>query len=1531
MRCINNRRVLANLLMGFPARFRLTINRRAFSRIAVGIFAVTITLLWIPSSTTQSVSSGDKSTAPRARFIPGEVLVRFRSESHAKAIKQFDTLKVGGRGIPMKIEEIEASHLLAGLRVARVHPSETLAAVEALAARPDVLYAEPNYARESFASPNDPLYRNLWGLKSTGSMFDTANFFLPGFDIDAEDAWNITTGSRDVVVGIVDGGVDANHPDLQANMWVNPAEIPGNGLDDDNNGVVDDINGFDFFHNRAALIDPGDLDSANHATHVAGIVGAAGNNGTGVVGVNWQVSLMSLKIFGRSDESPSPSSVSVLVRAYAYAKMMRDLWISSGGTKGANIRILNNSIGGYGRSQTEFDAVRALNDSGVLFVAAAGNYRRNNDVFPIYPAGYDLPNVISVAASTQYMDALAFFTNVGARTVTMSAPGLTIQSTTAFGRYDIFDGTSMASPYVAGAGALICAAYPNITVDKLRAALIYNGDRVSSQDYKTLTGRRLNVFKSLKAAAENDVTAPGPITDLRVIAKDGRRITLGWTATGDNGNVGKVALYDIRFSASDLNTTEQFAGATSISPLAIPIPSSAGTLESAVVEIPFGHSTGQIGLRATDNMGNTSPVAVVSVSIDANVAGLYDVTQSQSEPLSTGGTRVELFGPAYPDDGFSEFPLPFAFPFFNSRVTTATISPNGAIYFSTPPKFLLPPMTGPGAPLDAFSSIRALQTNAMIAGMWDDLYMTSGVFAVQPDADRIIFRWEGETFDTKFEDGTSRGKNPVKFEIELRRDGTILFRYGDGNQKLFPVVGISGGSPDAYLINSHTSETVFKDLTNANTVRFTRRFTPPPTSADMQISLNDIGIVTPRLAGGYIISSFDQAAVPGQTLQFGVAGTDLGPDAADNVVITAQLPPQLSFVECVGSVPCTGPPAGSNGGTVTINLGTLGNSFLKLASGTAFYVRVNAAAGATLNTTFTITSSTLDQNPANNTAVQTVVVADYKPFNNVVAVDGNNGNTIALRQDGTVWTWGLPFAGSGCEGCGDALPRRVPGLTDVVAIASSIGHSLALKSDGTVWSWGMNDLGQLGNQPLLISPFIPFPPTQIANLPNIRSIATGPTNSFALADDGSVWAWGDNTYGQIGDGTTTLRSNPVRLTSISSVRYLTTNGPTVYAIKQDGSVWSWGSNAFGLLGTGSTDPSFSKVPIQVTALTNIQTLVLADSHLLALRNDGTVVALGNNQRGELGNGTTNNSLVPVQVSGLTGITQVTVNSIGSMALKSDGTVWKWGEDQMSPKRVDLPNAKSVAAWWIVWAVILNDNTLQLWSQYNNVGLLGDGTLIGRNEPGAVRTFDLVRAPTINPGGRLFVFPVDVTIDCDTLGSVIHYTTTGAEPTENDPVISAGDTVRVDRSMLLKVKAWKPGMTPSQTISAEYTVLGSDPPVIFVEEDNPNAAIALDSVTMKRGPFRILSDHNLGPDHRTRVILFTSNQGLNKSDSGLVTVTASGFPLIVESVGRVSAVEDLNASYIIVRLPEGLPIGELPLTITVRGVSSRNSPALAISP
>jgi hypothetical protein len=232
-------------------------------------------------------------------------------------------------------------------------------------------------------------------------------------------------------------------------------------------------------------------------------------------------------------------------------------------------------------------------------------------------------------------------------------------------------------------------------------------------------------------------------------------------------------------------------------------------------------------------------------------------------------------------------------------------------------------------------------------------------------------------------------------------------------------------------------------------------------------------------------------------------------------------------------------------------------------------------------------------------------------------------------------------------------------------------------------------------------------------------------------------------------------------------------------------------------------------------------------------------------------------------------------------------------------------------------VILNDNTIRTWS--------------GSNAPAPVKTFTVVTAPTLNPGGRVYVFPTNVVVDCDTFAAVIHYTTNGAEPTENDPVISAGSALRIDRNTVLKVKAWKTGWTPSQSISAVYTVLSTFPPVIFVDEDNPNLAAALDAVTLVRGPFHILSDVNFSSDHHTRVIFYTTGLGGEQSELDLITVQLASIPLTVENVGTVAGVQGLNASFVVVRLPDGLPPGDLPLVLTVRGTPSANSPAIAIAP
>jgi len=772
------------------------------------VSAVCLALL-IVASVSFPIKSGAQrqaaqGTTPRKRqrqqmFVPGEVLVRYRTESMAKSKGASMRITAhDGRLFSLNLKRTPGSDLLPGLRLARVAPEETLDAVTALRQQPDVLDAEPNYILKADVTPNDPRSNEQYALDLIG----------------AKQAWDTRTGSTGagkVVIGVIDQGIDFNHPDLAANIWINPGEIAGNNIDDDGNGFKDDVRGFNFVDNNGSTFSG--IATEDHASHVAGIAGAVGNNGVGIAGVNWSVGLMSLRFL---DEDGFGDTLDA-IDAIQYAKTMRNLWDTTGGTKGANIRVLNASFGGALFSQQFLDAINQANTAGLLFVAAAGNVDNgtiepNNDLVPHFPSNFDAPNIISVAASNA-SDALTSFSHFGATTVDIAAPGNSILSTTPNNTYSFFSGTSMAAPQVSGAAALLWAQNPNLTVQQVKNLLMADGNVITGFADKILSQRRLNVGNSMQGLISGDVTPPGTVGSFHINSQNGRNLNVGWTASGDDGATGNASLYRIDFTDGGQVTTVKGV-----------IPKNSGSLQSVDIRIPFKHTAGTLTLREFDNAGNEGTPATLAVGVPLSSGDPYTIGVGSSAALTSGGSRINLDG----DDRYADFILPFAFPFFGSNFTELTISTNGNLFFSDPPRRIgLPPGFLDDAD-DPPGSPRQLGGYKMIAGLWEDIDLRTsqradaGVYVTQ-SANQIIFRWQG--VPCNFDGNDCTGGAPINFEVELNSNGVIRSRYGSGNTNLIPTVGLGGGEQDGYVVDSHTSidEQTTKSLTNAGEVTYTPR------------------------------------------------------------------------------------------------------------------------------------------------------------------------------------------------------------------------------------------------------------------------------------------------------------------------------------------------------------------------------------------------------------------------------------------------------------------------------------------------------------------------------------------------------------------------------------------------------------------------------------------------------------------------------------------------------------------------------------
>ncbi len=507
---------------------------------------------------------------PRRGPGPGIVTPQDFTQIRALALKEVQGLAAAlGFELRRSVAFAPSPRFPRGLHLFRLKlpPGMSLPqAISLLLARPGVVLVEPNYrvfpepslgpivvddaagqaalaaAEADGRVPNDPLFVRQYALHNTGQALPNPSG--PGTvtgkqdaDIDAPEAWGVEVGDGQVVVAVIDTGIQPDHPDLAANMWRNPGEIPDNGVDDDGNGYVDDVHGWDFFHGDATVYDPEDREF--HGTHVAGIIGAVANNGRGMAGVAWKVRIMALKFIG-----PDGGLISDAIEALAYAAAARERY---------RLRMLtNNSWGGAGYSEALKLAIEA---SDMLFVAAAGNDGANNDTSPHYPSSYDSPNILAVAA-TDWDDRLAGFSNYGARTVHLAAPGDMIVSAYPTDDpgglgcrgddcYAYASGTSMAAPHVAGVAALVMSRFPADDWPEVKLRILGGVDVLRELEGRVVTAGRLNAWKTLgtgppsvSLSVSNAYAPPGTeVTFEARVAGSGGQLVDGYWDFGDGSPI----------------------------------------------------------------------------------------------------------------------------------------------------------------------------------------------------------------------------------------------------------------------------------------------------------------------------------------------------------------------------------------------------------------------------------------------------------------------------------------------------------------------------------------------------------------------------------------------------------------------------------------------------------------------------------------------------------------------------------------------------------------------------------------------------------------------------------------------------------------------------------------------------------------------------------------------------------------------------------------------------------------------------------
>jgi hypothetical protein len=665
----------------------------------------------------QHAARGPVARLSGQKYQPDRLLVRYRPEATADEVRALHQ--------QVNATVLREFPLVSGLQVVRI--AEGTAIPEMLQyyrSSPAVLYAEPDYIVHAVGSPNDPQFPSQWSLQNTGQSGGKA-----GADIHATQAWGLTTGNRNLVVGVIDTGIDYNHEDLSGNVWASPAPF---SVTTQSGTVVECPAGTHGFNMVADTCDP--MDDNGHGSHVSGTIGALGNNGIGVTGVNWQVSILPCKFLNADGSGDTEAAIACL----NLFKQLKD--------SGVEIVETSNSWGGADASQALQDAIEATMQDGLLFIAAAGNSFSDNDQFPVYPASFYLPNVIAVAA-TDRNDTVVTFSDTGRRTVHIGAPGKDILSTTPDNTYSYDSGTSMATPHVAGAVALLKAQNPALDWRGLKNAILAGGDTLSGLQ-ATITQKRLNAYGAMTCSKQTVASRLLPIAD---------------TISGSVGSPVTLAFLNINCA--------QPAGNVSV------------TVTPGGQSVTLADDGNGADASANDGIytGTWTPAKPGSYTFafpdgsEASVQVLtpYGVTQTAYNYRTITGTNLDLG-----DDSVATINSPFAIPFGGGAFTSLYVNSNGTIsftdHFDGYQNFSLSP--------NGFPSTETSPTT-LIAPMWEDLYPLPGTnenvdWAVTGSAPNreLVVEWRNVLSFACRSDAT----NTVTFQVVFKENSSdVIFNYAD--------------------------------------------------------------------------------------------------------------------------------------------------------------------------------------------------------------------------------------------------------------------------------------------------------------------------------------------------------------------------------------------------------------------------------------------------------------------------------------------------------------------------------------------------------------------------------------------------------------------------------------------------------------------------------------------------------------------------------------------------------------------------------